>query len=244
VLDPQICRSYDSDAQPGEGADGDVIALQLTVGARVIGVVELLAPDPDELEEALALVETVAGHAATAVEAARLYEQAQTLSLSDPLTGLANRRQLDDDLRLEADRALRYGRRLALLMIDLDHFKALNDRYGHPAGDTVLQQVAAVLTDAVRGCDSVYRYGGEELAVLARDTDLAGAAALAERLRNAVESHFAGETGGPAVTLSAGAAAVPDHAASPTTLIAAADHALYAAKAGGRNRVAVAALAG
>ena len=240
LLEPQICRSYDTHASPAEAASGEVIALQLTVGARVIGVLELHNPQAEDLEEALTLVETVAGHAATAVEAARLYEQAQSLSLSDALTGLANRRQLDDDLRLEIDRALRYGRPLALLMMDLDHFKALNDTYGHPAGDAALQQVANVLTATVRGCDSVYRYGGEEIAVLARDTDLTGGGVLAERLRAAVENYFTHNNAGPKVTLSAGVAAVPQHAASPTTLTAAADHALYQAKAHGRNRIAVA----
>jgi diguanylate cyclase (GGDEF)-like protein len=239
ALHARVCRSSDLDAGVNESTGDELIAMQLTVGARVVGVLELVGAQPDELDDALGLVETVTGHAATAMEAARLYQQAQTASVSDALTGLANRRRLDEDLLLEVERAVRYSRPVSLIMVDLDHFKVLNDTFGHPRGDVVLQQVAEVLTDTVRSCDTVYRYGGEEIAIIVRDTDLAGADALAERLREAVELRF-GRDDGPTLTLSAGVAAVPEHAATPTGLLAAADAALYASKAAGRNRTTVA----
>jgi diguanylate cyclase (GGDEF)-like protein len=239
ALQARVCRSSDTDAGVNEGTGAEVIAMQLTVGARVVGVLELIGAQPDELDDALGLVETVTGHAATAMEAARLYQQAQTASVSDALTGLANRRRLDEDLLLEVERAVRYSRPVSLIMVDLDHFKALNDTFGHPRGDIVLQQVAQTLTDTVRSCDTVYRYGGEEIAIIVRDTDLAGADALAERLREAVELRF-NRDDGPILTLSAGVAAVPEHAATPAGLLAAADAALYASKDGGRNRTTVA----
>jgi diguanylate cyclase (GGDEF)-like protein len=239
ALHARVCRSSDLDAGVNESTGDELIAMQLTVGARVVGVLELVGAQPDELDDALGLVETVTGHAATAMEAARLYQQAQTASVSDALTGLANRRRLDEDLLLEVERAVRYCRPVSLIMVDLDHFKVLNDTFGHPRGDVVLQQVAEVLTHTVRSCDTVYRYGGEEIAIIVRDTDLAGADALAERLREAVEQRF-GRDDGPTLTLSAGVAAVPEHAATPTGLLAAADAALYASKAAGRNRTTVA----
>jgi diguanylate cyclase (GGDEF)-like protein len=232
----RVCRPTDEDAG-SEHLQAAGVALPLMVGSRVIGVLEVVGEVLDGDAEALSMLETVTAHAATAIEAARMYQQAQALSVSDALTGLANRRSLDQDLTLEVERAVRYAHPVALIMVDLDHFKALNDTYGHPRGDQVLQQVARILTEQARSCDTVYRYGGEELAIIVRDSDLAAAQALAERLREGVATAFA-DGDGPAVTLSAGVAAVPLHAATPDGLLHAADRALYVAKREGRNRVA------
>jgi len=166
-------------------------------------------------------------------------------ALQDPLTGLYNRRHLDDRLGSEVAASLRHGRALALLMIDIDHFKVVNDSSGHLAGDEALKMVAFVLRGAVRKEDVLARYGGEEFVVIARETPLEGARALAERIRRAVEkSRCAWQGGELAVTVSVGVAVsvgpseyLPGR--SESALVEAADRALYAAKRGGRNRVAI-----
>ncbi|MEO7744705.1 MAG: diguanylate cyclase [Actinomycetota bacterium] len=224
----------------GQPSGGASTAVPLVVGARIIGVLELgLAPGHQLGDEQIEVIETLSIHAATAIEAARLHEGAEHASEHDPLTRLANRRRLTTDLAQEVERSLRYGRPLAFLMLDLDHFKTINDTHGHARGDDVLQDVAALITDLLRSTDTAYRYGGEEIAVLVRESDAACAQVLAERLRSQIEATF-GVTGETGVTASIGVAAMPTHAASAQGLIEAADTAMYAAKAQGRNRVAVA----
>ena len=167
-------------------------------------------------------------------------DQLDALSRIDSLTGLATRRQFDQSLRDAWEQARRSGQGIALLMVDIDCFKAFNDRFGHPAGDQCLRLVAATLAGcAVRSTDLVARYGGEEFAVVVASTPLAGAPALAERMRRAVEQLQlpSAESGRP-VTISIGVGTVPRVLdADPAELLAAADAALYAAKRGGRNRV-------
>lgn len=165
--------------------------------------------------------------------------QLETLSVTDPLTGLANRRQLDHVLASECARANRSNQPLALLMIDVDHFKSFNDCYGHQAGDDCLQQVAA----ALRGCarragDLAARYGGEEFAVVAATDDAAKAAILAEHMRRSVMALGVAHENAPegVITISIGVAWAVG-AATPDELLRAADQALYRAKQTGRNRV-------
>lgn len=222
------------------GEHGPHYAFALTSNARTIGVLEIRVPEhrPALPAETLEVLEVVANQGATAIEAARLFQHTELLSLSDPLTGLGNRRRLDNDLGLEVERAVRYTRPMALLMLDVDHFKSINDEHGHTHGDAVLQDLGRIVGAHLRSADTAYRYGGEELAVLARETDLAGAVRLGERLRSAVEEAFV--TSGSPATVSVGIAVVPDHGRSPGLLMAAADGALYAAKRAGRNRVALA----
>jgi two-component system cell cycle response regulator len=164
-------------------------------------------------------------------------------ALQDPLTGLYNRRHLEDRLASELAGCQRHRRPLAILMCDVDHFKAINDSHGHLAGDEALKMVAYVLRGAVRKDDVLARYGGEEFVVVARETTLEGAEALAERIREAVErsrcawhGHDLGVTVSIGVTVSSGLAQlVPGR--SERALLEAADRALYLAKQGGRNRV-------
>ncbi len=178
------------------------------------------------------------------IEAQWQIRQARS-ALQDPLTGLPNRRHLDERLATELAASLRHGRPVALLLADLDHFKAVNDRHGHLAGDEVLRTTAAALRDTVRREDVLGRYGGEEFAVVARETALPGARALAERLRAAVErSRCPWEGQELRVTVSVGVAvAAPGRApvAGPSerVLFAWADRALYLAK---EQRNAIAAL--
>jgi diguanylate cyclase (GGDEF)-like protein len=165
-------------------------------------------------------------------------EQAQERAVTDALTGLLNRYGLQRALAREHAEARRYTRPLACLMIDLDNFKSVNDTYGHSAGDTALQQVATILIEAVRRSDMVFRYGGEEFLALLPETDLDGAVALAEKIREAASARFFGD--GQYVfslTLSVGAANLYN-GESGNDMIARADLALYHAKEQGRNRVA------
>jgi len=165
----------------------------------------------------------------------------QTLAWTDALTGVPNRYFLDEALDRVWRRDLRARRPLAVLMIDIDHFKLLNDRYGHPTGDACLRQVARVLQSAlVRPGDVLARYGGEEFIALIQDADAAGGQVVGERLRAAVEGLRIEHRGSPfgIVTISVGvASATPVGDAAPTSLIQAADRALYEAKCAGRNLV-------
>ena len=164
-------------------------------------------------------------------------------ALQDPLTGLFNRRHLEERLTSELAAAQRHGRELSLLLADVDFFKAVNDRHGHLAGDEALKMVSFVLRGAIRKEDVLARYGGEEFVVVARETGLPGARALGERIRRAVErsrcawhGHDLGLTVSIGVTVSIGLAEfVPGR--SERELLESADRALYLAKQAGRNRV-------
>ena len=174
----------------------------------------------------------------------RLFGRVQRMAERDSLTGLANRRRLFAVGQEELRRARRFDHPLAAIMLDLDRFKLVNDRYGHGAGDDVLREVARRLLATIRETDLPARYGGEEFAVLLPETDLETARAAAERIRLAVAESPLGTRRGPLpVTLSAGVAMLEDDTRDLGALFDAADAALYAAKAAGRNRVAIAAAA-
>jgi len=170
-------------------------------------------------------------------------ESLARLSTVDALTGMRTRRYATELLNVEFLRARRYETPLAVLMADLDHFKQVNDRHGHLAGDAVLRGVAALLLESLRATDTAGRYGGEEILVVMPQNTAAGAACLAERWRMAVEEHAFEVPEGPpvSVTLSIGVAEHRGSFEKPEALIAAADRALYVAKDGGRNAVEIAA---
>lgn len=168
----------------------------------------------------------------------RLIERANT----DSLTGLYNHRFFQDRLRSELTRAERYGRPVSMIMLDIDHFKNLNDAYGHPVGDAVLVEMARILqSDVRRDIDIVARYGGEEFAVILPETDVVGAEEVAERIRVSVQRHCfsAGDGETVPVTVSLGVAAYPEHSLEREGLIMAADLAMYQSKSTGRNRTTV-----
>jgi diguanylate cyclase (GGDEF)-like protein len=180
----------------------------------------------------------VARQVAMALEGVRLQAAVRALTLTDELTGLHNRRFFDQVLVREAERARRFGRDLALVLLDVDHFKAYNDTFGHPAGDEALQRVARHLAAAApRRLDALARYGGEEFAVLLAETDLEGARLVAERIREHVRA--SADFLRP-LTISAGVAVAAAGAADPTALVRRADEALYAAKRDGRDCVRLA----
>jgi diguanylate cyclase (GGDEF)-like protein len=223
---------------PSPGVATPRLAVPMTFAGRVVGVIELRGGSVGQLSaDDIELAETLASNAASAIEAARAHGVTESLSLTDPLTRLPNRRQLEHDLATETERARRYRRSSALIMLDVDGFKAFNDRYGHQAGDQVLAQFGELLADSIRASDSAYRYGGEEFAVLVREASVAAAVDLAERLRQKVAERFSVLPPDAPVTASFGVVGVEQVEPEPAALIRAADEALYAAKERGRNRV-------
>ncbi|MEB3198510.1 MAG: sensor domain-containing diguanylate cyclase [Candidatus Sericytochromatia bacterium] len=206
---------------------------------RQVGVIAVFdkesrhAVSPFDPEDDVPLLANLASLAATAIENARLYELATT----DGLTRLYIRRHFEHRLAEELRRAERYGTPLSVLIMDIDHFKRFNDTYGHQTGDEVLKAVARTIRASVRDVDVPGRYGGEELLVLMPETDMSGALAMAERVREAIAGCRVSGPGGEAlhVTVSVGVATWPRHARTATALLEAADRALYRSKASGRN---------
>jgi diguanylate cyclase (GGDEF)-like protein len=166
------------------------------------------------------------------------YERTERSAVTDGLTGLFNHSYFLQALRQELLRAKRQGLKAALLLLDLDDFKRLNDQRGHVEGDRALVKAAAVVRDTVREIDIAARYGGEEFAVLLPDTSRLGALVVADRVRLRIEERFARQR--PRVTVSGGIAVFPDDAATPAELVMRSDAGLYAAKAAGKNRIVLA----
>ncbi len=218
------------------------IAIPLIVGARSVGVLEArYAEARGVTTHAVEVLEMLATHAATAIESARLHEVTEERSQMDSLTRLYNRRRLDEDLDAECKRCARYGRPLAFVMLDVDHFKAFNDSHGHPQADTALQEVADVISGCVRTTDTAYRYGGEEFCILLRETTGQDAMTFAERVRTRIERRF-GSGAAAGITASFGVAEFSSLTPTPRALVEAADAAMYDSKHAGRNRVTLSSL--
>ena len=221
--------------------DGSVVAVPMQHKDEVVGVLVFTRPRVDGFAaDEIKLLGGIAGQAALAISNARLYEQMVALSITDPLTGVFNRRHLFDHLDMELRRAERYGDAVSVAMIDIDHFKRLNDTWGHAAGDRVLQAVAAALRRCVRRVDTVARFGGEEFCVILPRQGRTEAFEVAEKLRVALQSlelpAHAANAEMPGITASIGVATFPGDAGEASLLLDAADSALYASKRGGRNR--------
>lgn len=239
----QLAELYAAHTTPGEfgfGLRAENWCVMPVKGERHYLAVDA-GPIYDDQGTLIAIVETLRD-----MTDQKLAEMAlQSLATKDGLTGLANRRSLDDKLQLEWKCAQRAGTSLAFILADVDHFKHYNDHYGHPKGDECLRSVASAIGAAVfRPADMTARYGGEEFAIVMPNTDQAGAQAVAERICVAIRAlnipHAASETA-PHLTLSLGVAALlPDATSSLETLVADADAALYRAKRSGRNRVLIA----
>lgn len=188
----------------------------------------------------LALLRALADSSAVALRNADLLERLRAQATSDPLTGCHNRRGFDEHLATEFSRARRYQRPLAVVLLDIDHFKAVNDELGHEVGDNALRRIGEALCQAGRATDWVCRYGGEEFAVLCPETSKEEALLFAERLRVLIEGLPPTEEVPRRLTTSVGVSALPSDADDPVELVRAADRALYEAKAAGRNQVAAA----
>ena len=244
AMRPLVIKLDEKNA-PGLEAGGHpqhALVVPIQRSGQLMGAMELYLTAWRELNEDQAdLMNGVASQAAMAIRHAQLFEAQEENALTDELTKLPNRRALAQRLLQEMQRARRHHAGLAFLMIDLDHFKQVNDTYGHLNGDAVLAELASILSTGLRESDVCARYGGEEFALILPETDLAGARTLAERLRAKVAS--ATFPGGLKLTISIGVAAT-DEPAVFTQLIDRADQALYAAKQGGRNQVRVADMKG
>jgi len=222
---------------PCEGSDK--IEVPLTAGQVNFGSL-LLFGDHFEDEDRMTAV-SLASQAVVALDNARLHRIVERQALVDGLTGLANRRQCEETLASELARLERFGGPLAIVVTDLDWFKDVNDRFGHPSGDAVLRELAQLLQETVRDVDLAGRWGGEEFIIILPGTDLTGGAQVAERIRVALAGRIVLSSDGTPipVTASFGVAAAPP-ASTAAELFSAADAALYEAKRNGKNRVEVA----
>ncbi len=220
--------------RPGEGADK--IEVPLTAGEVTFGSLLLFGDDFEDEDRMTAV--SLAAHAVVALDNARLHRIVERQALVDGLTGLANRRRCEETLASELARLERFGGSLALVVADLDWFKDVNDRHGHPSGDAVLGEFATLLQESVRDIDLAGRWGGEEFLLILPGTDLAGGARVADRIRTALAGRIVlSADGSPIpVTASFGVAATPP-ATTAAELFSAADTALYEAKRNGKNRV-------
>ncbi len=253
-LSSQVIRSarpiYISDTCAGESL-GDVVhfgdpdevrsvlAVPMRLRGQVAGMLSAQSYQPDAYTgEDLFLLEMLATYAAIALENASLFQHIQQLAITDPLTGIFNRRHLFELGEREFLRARRFNRALAVTMIDIDHFKITNDAFGHAVGDAVLKELCQLIKSNVREVDIIGRYGGEEFTVILPEADLAAAQDIAERLRGVVEKAFSNPHNlAPGITISLGVAVLQADTPNLENLIHAADIALYTAKNSGRNRV-------
>jgi diguanylate cyclase (GGDEF)-like protein len=226
------------------GVKNTYLCIPILAQGETLGILHFQSTDESPQLDAseLSFKTTFAGQVGLSIANIKLREALRVQSVRDALTGLYNRRYLEEVLDREVRRAGRAAQSLGILMIDLDHFKRFNDTYGHDAGDAVLRETAAFLLKNVRAEDFVCRFGGEEFVVILPTADLEGSRTRGERVRSkmrALTIMHQGKSLGM-VTLSVGVATFPAHGASPKELMAAADAALYEAKRGGRDQVAVA----
>ena len=240
---PVLVHSLSSEADPSLDAivpgGTNLIVLPLRAGHDRLGLLLAEAGPPFSRRVArrsLDMLNRFAVHAALTINNAHLQAEVARLASSDALTGLANRRQLDFALSREVARTVRTKEPLSVALIDIDHFKDVNDTLGHVAGDEVLREVAGALARSVRDVDLVARYGGEEFAIVLPNCGSAGALVVIERVRAAVAS----VSGVAKVTVSAGIATGAGEGAEGDSLIAAADEALYESKRAGRDRATLA----
>lgn len=218
------------------------LALPMMLAGRVHAYAEIWDSrnDRDWSNEEVRLCQTLANQATTTIENARLFDESQQQAVTDPLTGLYNRRGLFQLGERELDRVRRFGHPLTAIMLDIDHFKRINDTYSHAAGDVVLQALAERCRGLIRDTDILGRYGGEEFALLLPETDIPGAQLVAERLRKQASATPVMTSRGPIqMTISLGLTAFSEDIPDLAVLLDHADTAMYAAKQEGRNRVTI-----
>jgi diguanylate cyclase (GGDEF)-like protein len=249
---PLVVRDADSDsrippARPGRYKTKSFICYPIMLGARRVGVINLTdrADGVPYENDDLMMLEMMAPHIALIIdrtEWARKAETFQQMSLTDPLTGLPNRRYLQDRLFEEVERSKRYNTPFSFMIIDVDRFKSYNDVYGHTNADRVLVQTAQALRGSIRAIDMAARFAGDEFCIVLPETEMGDAARIAERLRRTIsETEYKTEQGERMgqVTLSIGISSFSASRQSPLSIIETADQALYRAKTRGRNCVAV-----
>ena len=233
-------------------APGGYVCVPLAAQGETLGVLCLMAPSAagapqkqidEQLETLKSQGAAVGERISLSLANLRLRDVLRTQSIRDPLTGLFNRRYMEESLERELHRAARNNQTVSLVMLDIDHFKRFNDAFGHQAGDTLLRALGDFLSQRTRGQDVACRYGGEEFALILAGASAADAAKRSELLREEL-THLAVTHSGQVlgrVTFSIGIAAYPTHATSTDQLLRAADEALYRAKDEGRDRICIAA---
>jgi diguanylate cyclase (GGDEF)-like protein len=222
---------------------GKVVSVGLEARGRAFGSLVVLRPTEEFSEHDLHVVELLGHGLAVAIENARLYQETRRLAITDPTTGISNFRHFRMMLGQEIQKARRLRYPIALLMVDIDHFKSFNDLHGHPKGNVALRRVAQAIVRSLRQTDTVARYGGEEFAVILPGCDRESLGPVAEKIRESVaRSPIRIAPGAPPahVTISIGAAWQDSGDADAVGLLSIADNALYQAKALGRNRAYVA----
>ncbi len=225
----------------GAGRAESLLAVPLRARNRTLGALVLVGRRGTFGAATARVLGTLANQAAATLSVIQMKERHKELAVRDGLTGLYNRREFNRLLSQAIAREVRQGGRFALLLLDIDHFKKLNDTFGHPAGDAALRNTAKILEERLRKGDQAARFGGEEFAAILPGADEAGALHLADRIRSAVQrGEVVFEGARLSVTISLGAALWPVDGSDEETLLGAADRALYAAKQGGRNRVVAA----
>jgi diguanylate cyclase (GGDEF)-like protein len=225
----------------GSNRAESLLALPLKASTRTLGALMLMGRRGAFDATASRVLGVLANQAAAALSTIQMKDRIRDMAMRDGLTGLYNRRAFDEQLRHAVGYADRQKGPLGLVLLDIDHFKRLNDTFGHPAGDAALRHTAHVVENHLRRADEAARFGGEEFALILPGTDEAGTVRLAERVRGAVEkAQLVFEGARLSVTVSLGVAVWPSDGEDEEALVAAADRALYAAKEAGRNRVAAA----
>jgi diguanylate cyclase (GGDEF)-like protein len=248
LLDPGAEGDEPVERHPVRARVGKVYAMAVPLLAHLgrgrsleqVGVVSIAREGRDFEDAEYDLFAYLSAQAAVSIENVDLHEMVRLQAVTDELTGLYNLRHLHETLDGEIERSRRFGQSVGLMLLDIDNFKKVNDTYGHQQGDLVLIEVGRVLRALSRDIDEPARYGGEEMAVILPQTDVAGAELLAERMRAAVagiEIERLDGGGRLQVTASFGVASLPANASDKDSLIAEADAALYRAKRSGKNRV-------
>ncbi|MFL6335499.1 MAG: diguanylate cyclase [Pyrinomonadaceae bacterium] len=232
---------HDGSISAGESDASPVAAVPVIYRDRTMGILMVTSDDPQRLwqENELMLLRTVADQVAVAVNHARLFEQMQHQALTDALTGCFNRRFFEIQLERDLHLATRMRQPVSLILLDIDHFKRVNDTHGHDAGDAALRILANALREELRGVDTAARYGGEEFAIILPQAGAEGARVVAERLRSRIERTEVPGVG--CITASLGVATFPNDASSRELLVTTADRAVYLAKRSNRNCVCTAA---
>jgi diguanylate cyclase (GGDEF)-like protein len=237
-LDSRIDRSTVSPELPEAST---VVCVPVRTGGRVLGVMQLMNIDPDVYASNQIFLQTIADYAAIAIENARAVRRIQELSITDDCTRLYNQRHLFTVLDEEVHRSARYGYEFSLLFLDLDHFKSVNDRYGHMIGSKLIGMVGRVLRENLRLIDAAFRYGGDEFAILLPQTSLESGLFVARRIARVFHNTQwkPDENVSIALRASIGIAAYPQDATTPAGIVQRADELLYQVKQAGRDNIAV-----